>query len=69
MTTGDLVRSARIKHGLSLRALAAKAGMYTSTLHRIEKGKQEARADQLARLAEALDGTVGDFFAGEASAS
>lgn len=39
MTLGDLVRDARIRHGLSQRRLAGRSGIDQATISRVESGK------------------------------
>jgi transcriptional regulator with XRE-family HTH domain len=68
VTTGELTRRARKKRGLSLRAAAAKVGLSTSALHRIETGAREARADELTLLADLYATKVGSFFAAKSKA-
>lgn len=46
----DILREARAAAGLSRRALAAKAGVPTSTVSRIEKGLSDPTLGMLARL-------------------
>ena len=50
MSAGDLVRRAREDAGLSRSALAAKAGVPTSTVSRIEAGSSDPTVTMLSRL-------------------
>ena len=59
---GSRIDAVRKDRGLSIRALATKAQLSTSALHRIVHNQQEARASELARLAEALNVSVGDLY-------
>ena len=52
---GPLVRALREAHGLTLIALATKAGMSTGQLSRIEHGHRRAPWEATQRLARALD--------------
>ena len=61
MTSGERVRHWRLLRGLSYRALASKAELHTSTLHRIEHG-QVPRADEIERIAAALDLSMPEFY-------
>lgn len=49
----DILRDARVDAGLSRRALAARAGVPTSTVSRIEEGLSDPTLGMLARLVEA----------------
>lgn len=62
MTSGERVRHWRLLRGLSYRALALKAELHTSTLHRIEHGDQVPRADELERIAAALSLSMPEFY-------
>lgn len=62
LTTGSCIRWWRSARKLSLEQLAAKAGLSKSALCRIELDEQEARADELKRLARALAVAVTEFF-------
>jgi transcriptional regulator with XRE-family HTH domain len=53
VTAAELVRQARIETGLTVRALAAAAGVAASTVHRIEKAEIEPTVDTLRRILEA----------------
>ena len=52
---GETLRAARVRQGLSLGALALKAGVNKSTLSRWESGKTVPYAPELNRVMEALD--------------
>lgn len=51
--SGAILRDARADAGLSRRALAAKAGVPTSTVSRIEQGESDPTLTMLARLVDA----------------
>lgn len=51
--SGAILRDARADAGLSRRALAAKAGVPTSTVSRIEQGQSDPTLTMLARLVDA----------------
>jgi predicted nucleotidyltransferase/DNA-binding XRE family transcriptional regulator len=51
--TGGLVRSARERAGMSARDLAAKSGVSTSTVTRIERGEINPTVTMLERLLDA----------------
>jgi transcriptional regulator with XRE-family HTH domain len=53
LDSGAILRDARADAGLSRRALAAKAGVPTSTVSRIEQGQSDPTLTMLARLVEA----------------
>jgi transcriptional regulator with XRE-family HTH domain len=56
-----MVRQIREARGLSLRALADKAGMSYVALYRLESGETDPRLGTLRRLARALNVTVADL--------
>jgi transcriptional regulator with XRE-family HTH domain len=60
--TGNRLRSLRKTRGLSLRALAQKAGVAVSFLSRIESGNGSPTLATLLKLLEALDISAPDFF-------
>ena len=63
MKLSTLVRNARSKQGLNLRALADGVGVSASFLSRIERGCHVRISDRrLVRLAGALDLSVDDVF-------
>jgi transcriptional regulator with XRE-family HTH domain len=51
---GDLLRAARIRHGLDQRTLARLAGTSQTQVSRIERGEVSPRVGTLARLLAAL---------------
>lgn len=53
MITAELVRRTRAETGLSVRALAAAAGVAASTVHRIEKSELEPTVDTLRCILQA----------------
>lgn len=67
VSPGELIRAARERSKLSLRAASRKSGIHTSVLHRIEHNRQDARSPQLKALALAYETTVAELV-GEADA-
>lgn len=61
-TIGTALRRWRLARGLSLRGLAARAGVDHTTIVRIEAGRVSPTVHLLARLARALDTTVPALF-------
>ena len=59
---GRRLRSARRRRGLTLAALASRAGMSESFLSQLERGLTGASLDSLQRLTQALEMRVGDLF-------
>lgn len=59
---GNVLRL-RTEEGLSMRALAEKAGDYAPTIKRIEDEENMPGAGLLARIAEALGVTANDLLA------
>ena len=57
--------SLRSSQGLSQRALARISGIPNPTINRFERGKQEPSWEQLERLAEVLQCTVGELIGTE----
>jgi transcriptional regulator with XRE-family HTH domain len=57
------IRNVRRAQGLSLRALAARAGLPYSTLSKLENGKMALTYDKLIRLAQALNVDLKDMLA------
>jgi transcriptional regulator with XRE-family HTH domain len=57
------LRALRVERGLSQEEVAARAGMATSTLSRLESGARRLALDHLAPLAGALGVEVGDLLA------
>lgn len=56
------VDQVRIKKGLSIRALAARANIAKSYLQRIEAGEASPSLEVMCRLAKALDVPITDLF-------
>jgi transcriptional regulator with XRE-family HTH domain len=52
---GKAIRELRESRGLTLDALAAKAGMHTTYLSRIERAHSSPTWEKVASLSEALD--------------
>lgn len=63
----DTVRARRTALDLSQERLAAKAGLSTATIKRIEKGGNYPRVDNLRALAAALDLPLADLLDGAAA--
>jgi transcriptional regulator with XRE-family HTH domain len=61
-SVGDLLREARARQGLSVRALAARAGCSPSFISQVERGQASPSISSLERLVQALGLTLGDFF-------
>lgn len=59
---GKLVRAARERQELSLRALAARSGVSINAISRIERGETSPTVASLRRLAQALDQPITAFF-------
>ncbi len=57
------IRELRITRGLTLAAVAERAGMAVSTLSRLESGGRRLALDHLPALARALDVTVDELLA------
>ena len=60
---GDVLRTAREGHGLSIRQVAARAGLHHAGLARIELGRQHPTPATLQALAVALELGEADLFA------
>jgi transcriptional regulator with XRE-family HTH domain len=58
---GLRLKQVREKKGVSLRGLAAEAGVSFTTIHRIEKGEETPRFATLEKLAKALGVSVRDL--------
>lgn len=61
-TTGRFIKEAREREGLSIRKLAARAGISINTLSLIEGGKSVPRADILRKIANALGYTMDELW-------
>jgi transcriptional regulator with XRE-family HTH domain len=59
---GNLLREARTRQGLSVRALAARAGCSPSFISQVENGQASPSISSLERLVQPLGLTLGDFF-------
>lgn len=59
---GRHLRSARRRRGLTLAALAERAGMSESFLSQLERGRTGASLDSLQRLTQALEIRIADLF-------
>lgn len=58
---GKAIRELRESRGLTLDALAAKAGMHTTYLSRIERAHSSPTWEKVTSLAEALDLPVSEI--------
>lgn len=54
MTAGELIRTARERHGVSQRRLALRAGTDQAAVSRIERGEVSPTVETLERLLNAL---------------
>jgi len=59
---GDHLRDVRTRQGMSVRALAARAGCSPSFISQVEHGQASPSISSLERLVQALGMTLGDFF-------
>lgn len=64
MIGGEAMRAARLSAGLSVGALAEKAGVYPTTIYRLENGVTRGEVDTLIRLSRALGISI-DAYLGE----
>jgi len=62
ISVGKRVREARLRRGLTLREVAAKAGITTSALSQLERDQFNPTLGTLKALATALDITIGSLF-------
>lgn len=58
MSPGELIRTARQRHGLSQRRLALRAGTDQAAISRIERGEVSPTAETLERLLNAMGETL-----------
>ena len=54
-TLGEVLRSARMERGLTLREVSAQARVSLGYISEIERGQKEASSELLASLCQALD--------------
>ena len=52
---GDVLRSARMQRGMTLRELSAEARVSLGYISEIERGQKEASSELLASLCQAMD--------------
>ena len=57
---GDVLRSARMQRGMTLRELSGEARVSLGYISEIERGQKEASSELLASLCEALDLPLSD---------
>lgn len=55
MNSGQIVRTARERCGLTVAELADKAGLLSTTIYYIEKGDTSPRMDTMLQIMNALD--------------
>lgn len=67
VAVGNRVRQLRKVRGRSLKELALRAGLSVGFLSQIERGLSSASVRALARIAEALEVSIGDVFPSEPS--
>ncbi|MCX7779644.1 MAG: helix-turn-helix domain-containing protein [Negativicutes bacterium] len=65
MEIGKAIKLIREQQGLSMTALAKKAGIGQSTISHIENDNTQPTFDVLERIITALGYTLSDFFAGD----
>jgi transcriptional regulator with XRE-family HTH domain len=58
MTSGDLIRDARRRHGLSQRSLALRSGAGQAWISRVERGEVSPSVDSLERLLSVMGETL-----------
>jgi transcriptional regulator with XRE-family HTH domain len=58
MTSGDLIREARSRHGLSQRSLALRSGAGQAWISRVERGEVSPSVDSLERLLSVMGETL-----------
>ena len=63
MTTGERIKAARKKAGMTQKEIAEKAGTATGTIQQYELGKRQPRLAQLQRIAAALGVPVQELIA------
>lgn len=61
MTTGEKIKNARKKAGLTQKALAQKTGLATGTIQQYEYGDYKPKIEQLRRIAAALGVYISDL--------
>ena len=57
---GDVLRSARMQRGMTLRELSAEARVSLGYISEIERGQKEASSELLASLCQAMDLPLSD---------
>lgn len=55
MNSGQIVRTARERNGLTVAELADKTGLHFTTIYSIEKGETSPKMDTMLRIMNALD--------------
>ncbi len=66
---GDVIRSYRAERGLSQGDIERRTGLLRCYLSRVENGHTVPSLETLAKIAEALDITLADFFPGSETPS
>jgi transcriptional regulator with XRE-family HTH domain len=64
---GEHIRRLRLKRHVSVRSFAAQTGFSPSFISQLENGQVSPSLGSMQKIAEALDVTLGEFFAGTAS--
>lgn len=59
---GERARRLRLEKGVTLRELAERAGLHTSSLQRIESGQQDPKHSDVLAIASALRLTIVQFY-------
>lgn len=54
MTAGELIRSTRLRHGLSQRRLARRVGTHQSAISRLESGRNSPSVETLEQILNAM---------------
>jgi transcriptional regulator with XRE-family HTH domain len=58
MTSGELIRDARSRHGLSQRSLALRSGAGQAWISRVERGEVSPSVESLQRLLSVMGETL-----------
>jgi DNA-binding XRE family transcriptional regulator len=60
-SAAQIFKEARVKKGLTRTELAEKAGVYTNTYYKIERGEQKPSYPNIKKLAKVLDLDIKDI--------
>lgn len=66
MTTGERIRTFRLKRNLSQSALGSKLGISQQQIAQYERGTRSPKFDTLAKIANALDTDISEFLDSDA---